>query len=81
MRNRKPMPDTDIENNPVNGDNLFNCYWSGNKTRHVIGRTLGGDVIYLLQRGAKGAKKCTLEEWKQYCAVARVLKKGKREKS
>ena len=40
------------------------------ETRHVIDRTLGGDVIFVSGRWSRNAyrEQCSLAEWNKWCA-------------
>jgi hypothetical protein len=40
------------------------------ETRHVVDRTLGGDVIFVKGRWSRNAyrEQCTLTDWREWCA-------------
>lgn len=62
-----------IANDPQRGDKVCNRTIAHHPTRRVTDRTLGSDVCYCWHENPRYYGKCSLGEWQQFCAGARVL--------
>jgi hypothetical protein len=66
-----------VINNPKPGDKLASRSAARHKTRRVTDRTLGGDVHYCWDERSNYRDRCTLLEWQEFCAYARIIKVAK----